>query len=328
MTLKDRAQERNKLYKNFLESCHNNTVTVKDIVHFGAKLMRQAKLHPHFLADHSLKSTALYLTFFALNLPYEYTNQHYLNQKITAQDADNILQLFEKRISKRIPAEYITHESYYLDRPFYVNEHVLVPRSLMNTRFVDFLQSTHWENYRVLDLCTGSGCIGISLALLNPKITVDLADISSEALGVALVNIKKYDLHDRVKCIQSDLFQNIQDKYDIIITNPPYVPLSEYNQQPIEVKNEPAIALKAGVNGLEIIDKILVNSKFYLNPNGLLISEVGYPAAKQLKKKYPKVPFQWFKYRHPSGKESILDKFCQWIGYLDSIFLCKAKDLP
>lgn len=303
-------------------------MTVKDIAYFGAKRMCQAKLHPHFFGDHSLKTTALYLTFFALKLPYEYTNPDYLNKEITVNDAEKILQLFEKRISNRIPVEYITNESYYLGNPFYVNEHVLVPRSLMNTRFSDFLKFDQWKNYRVLDLCTGSGCIGISLALLNTKITVDLVDISVEALAVALVNINKYDLHNRVKCIQSDLFQNIQNKYDMIITNPPYVPLREYAQQPPEVKNEPAIALKAGIDGLEIIDNIIINSKFYLNPNGVLISEVGYPAAKKLKKKYPEIPFQWFKYRHPSGKESILDKFCQWTGYLDSIFLCRAKDLP
>lgn len=303
------------------------TYTVKSIARFGARLMKQAKLHPHFLANHSLKSTALYLTFFALKLPYEYTNPNYLNQKITEADAEYILQLFEERISKRIPAEYITQESYYLERPFYVNEYVLVPRSLMNTRFDDFLKSVEWENYRVLDLCTGSGCIGITLALLHPNITVDLADISAEALAVASLNIQKYNLTHRVTCIQSDLFQNIEKKYDIIISNPPYVPLDEYDQQPPEVKNEPAIALKAGRDGLEIINKIIINSKLYLNPNGILIAEVGYPAAKQLKKKYPGLPFQWFKYRHPSGKESILDKLCQWTGYLDSIFLCQAKDL-
>ncbi len=227
-----------------------------------------------------------------------------------------------------MPVEYITNESYYLGRPFYVNKDVLVPRSLMNTRFSDFLRSAIWKNYRVLDLCTGSGCIGISLALLNDQIRVDLADISNDALAVALVNIKKYGLTSRVKCIQSDLFQDIEDQYDIIISNPPYVPLNEYYQQPIEVRNEPEIALKAGIDGLEIIDKIIINSKSYLNPNGLLIAETGYPAAKRLKQKYPTIPFQWFKYRHPSGKESLLDKFCQWIGYLDSIFLCKAKDLP
>lgn len=306
----------------------NRVMTVKDIAHFGAKRMRQAKLHPHFFANHSLKSTALYLTFFALKLPYEYTNPDYLNKKITADEANQILQLFEKRISKRIPVEYITNESYYLDKPFYVNEHVLVPRSLMNTRFSDFLKFDQWKNYRVLDLCTGSGCIGISLALLNNHITVDLADISTEALAVAAINIKKYRLDSRVKCIKSDLFENITEKYDIIITNPPYVPLNEYHRQPVEVKNEPDIALKAGIDGLKVIDKIIMNSKSYLNPNGILIAEVGYPAAKKLKKKYPTVPFQWFKYRHPSGKESILDKFCQWIGYLDSIFVCQAKTLP
>lgn len=321
-------QKRDRQYKDFLETCGNNAVTVDEITRFGAKLMKKAKLHPHFFSDRSFKSIALYLTFFSLSLPYEYKNNTYLNKTITYAEANKILQLFEKRISARIPVEYVTHEAYYLGKPFYVNEHVLVPRSVMNTRFVDFLQMAKWENYRVLDLCTGSGCIGITLALLNPKIQVDLVDISSDALSVALINIKKYSLEDRVKCIQSNLFQNVQGKYDIIISNPPYVSEAEYKYQPAEIKNEPIIALRAGIVGLDFINKIIMQAKSYLNPQGMLIVETGYYTGKQVKKYYPRLPLEWFKYRHPSGKKSILDFLIQWSGYLDSVFLCQAKNLP
>lgn len=164
----------------------------------------------------------------------------------------------------------------------------MVPRSIMNTRFNDFLNAIHWENYKILDLCTGSGCIGITLALLNPKINVDLADISPEALKVAQINIDRYNLNNRVKCIHSDCFANINNKYDLIITNPPYVTTKEYNKIPVEFKNEPKIALESGRSGLNVIDKILTQAKDYLNPNGTLIAEVGFTAAKRLKKNIPK----------------------------------------
>ncbi|MBN9287275.1 MAG: hypothetical protein BGO43_15390 [Gammaproteobacteria bacterium 39-13] len=321
---------REKRYRSFLEKCANH-MTVKNIAHFGSKLMHQEKLHYHFFEDHSLFKNALYLTFFSLNLPYEYQDSKYLKRKISKEEAISILKLFERRISERVPVQYITHEAYYSGYKFFVNKNVLVPRSLMNSQFEDFLSHVHWENYRVLDLCTGSGCIGITLALLNPNIKVDLVDISSDALEVASANVKYYGLQDRVRCIQSDLFTNLHDKYDLIITNPPYVPEIEYAEQPLEVKNEPKIALVAGKDGLDILHQILTQAKKYLNPNGMLIAEVGYSAAITLKKKYPKVPFQWRKCKG-SKDESLLYKITefliQWTPLLDSIFLCEAKGLP
>ena len=316
-------KKRDRTYRSFLEICRNGHITVRDMAHLGYRVMKKNKLHPHFFGEHSLLNTALYLSFFTLKFPYEYDNPKYLDRKITMIEARKIIELFEKRIADRLPVEYITNEAYYLGHKFYVNENVLVPRSLMNTRFKDFLNEVQWENYRVLDLCTGSGCIGISLALLNSKINVDLADISTKALEVAEANIKHHALNDRVRCIQSDLFTNIQGKYDLIISNPPYVPLHEYEAQAAELKKEPAIALVAGKDGLEIIDKILRQTKQHLNPNGLLIAEVGYTPAKHLKRKYPNIPFKWLKYRQPSGKESLLDKIIKYTGYLDSIFVLR-----
>ncbi len=147
-----------------------------------------------------------------------------------------------------------------------------------------------------------------------------MADISHAALEVAHVNINKYSLNDRVRCIRSDLFDNIQNKYDLIITNPPYVSISEYQKCPEEFKNEPKIALESGKDGLDILHKILSQAKKYLNKNGSLIAEVGFPAAKLLKKKYPRILFKWFKYRRPNGKESIFG--------MHGVFLCKRSDLP
>lgn len=320
--------DRNSRYNTIIASCRQSHVTVNDIARAGHKMMRQAKLHHHFFEDHSLLTNALNLAFFALGLPYDYKNEKYLSQKVSEKEAIDIITLFEKRISQRIPVEYVTQESYYLGNKFFVNENVLVPRSLMNTQFTDFLNRVHWQNNKVLDLCAGSGCIGITLALLNPNITVDLADISAKALDVARINVKNYELQDRIRCIQSNLFHHIQDKYDLIITNPPYVPEREYNAQPDEIKNEPKIALLAGKDGLDIVHQIIAQAKEHLNPNGLLISEIGHGAKKLLKKKYPKVPFQWLKSRPPSGIESYVDILIRWSGLLDSIFICEAKGLP
>ena len=315
-----KAKKRNKLYAAFLESCCDNTMTVQGMVDFGHRVMRKARIHPHFFGQNSLLATAYYLTFFYLKLPHEYTNPQYINATVTAAEAAGIIALFEKRISERMPVEYITNESWYCGNKFYVTPDVLVPRSIMNYRFTDFLNAMQWENYRVLDLCTGSGCIGITLALQNPRIKVDLVDISAQALAVAAINIKNHDLQDRVTCIQSNVFENVKDKYDLIITNPPYATNAEYNTCPAEFKNEPRIAITCGTDGLMIIHQILRQAKQHLNPQGKLIAEVGYSAAKRLKKQYRKVPFQWFKYRRPTGKESLFG--------MHGVFLCEAKGLP
>ena len=267
--------------------------------------------------------TAKYLVFFALNLPPEYKNKRLRNKIITKEEARIAIKLIEKRISERCPVEYITNECWYLNRKFYVNQHVLVPRSLMSTQFNNFLNKVTFENYRVLDLCTGSGCIGITLALLNPKIKVDLADISADALAVARVNIDNYNLQNRVQCIESDLFSNIDNKYDLIITNPPYVATKQISKGPTELKKEPYIALDGGEDGLTIIDKILQQAKSYLNSNGTLIAEVGFSAPKKLKKQYPKIS-NWFSPKPEVGDESIFDAFL-YRGH--SIFQCTAKEL-
>ncbi|MGE3319110.1 MAG: 50S ribosomal protein L3 N(5)-glutamine methyltransferase [Candidatus Berkiella sp.] len=305
--------KREKAYDQFLALFDQKEIKTKDIIQLGAKLMKQARLHPHFFGNNTVEAIAHYLTFHVLKTP---TN---LDIAITKQQAARIIELFERRIADRIPVEYMTNEAWYLGRKFYVNENVLVPRSIMNMRFQEFLNETHWENYRVLDLCTGSGCIGITLALLNPNITVDLVDLSPKALAVARRNIELHQLQDRVNCIESDVFNNVTQKYDLIISNPPYVSTREYNATPKEFKNEPKMALECGKDGLDIIHRILKEAKSYLNPHGKLIAEIGYPAAARVKKQYSKIPFKWYKYRNPQGKEAFFG--------MHGVFECKASDL-
>jgi ribosomal protein L3 glutamine methyltransferase len=306
--------KRNKTYNAFLDLCRTNKATVNDIIHLGYKLMHKENVYHHFFGNHSLMHTAEYLTYFSLKKPLKKWND-----KISEDEAIEIIKLFERRIADRLPVAYLTNETTFCGYKFYVNEHVLIPRSIMVTRFHDFLKQTHWQNNRVLDLCTGSGCIGITLALLKSEIDVDLADISIDALVVAQINIDKHMLNDRVRCIQSDLFSSIQNKYDLIISNPPYVSTTEYNASAQEFKMEPKLALEAEEDGLDIINRILSQAKQFLNPEGILIVEVGFSAAKLLKKKYPHIPFQWLKYRKPSGKEPFWGVHC--------IFLCNQKDL-
>jgi ribosomal protein L3 glutamine methyltransferase len=306
--------DRNITYNIFLESCQAKTATVNDIIHLGFTLMTKEKVYHHYFGDHSLFTTAEYLTYHALKNSFKK-----LSDKISSTEALEIIKLFERRISERIPVAYITNETYFCGYKFYVNENVLVPRSIMISRFHDFLGQIKWDNNQVLDLCTGSGCIGITLALLNKDIMIDLVDISAAALEVAQINISNYDLNQRVKCIQSDLFSNVQKKYDLIITNPPYVSTSDYLNSEAEFKSEPKLALEAGEDGLDIINRILSQAKQHLNAKGLLIAEVGIPAAKVLKKKYPSIKFKWLKCRNFDGKEKFFSGHC--------IFLCKQNDL-
>lgn len=323
-----KIQRREYAYSNFLLECNKGVATLEMAIHLGHRLMCQENLHSHFFGGGGdLLKTAQYLVFYALQFPHEYTNRKYLQTILNANQAKIIIDLFEKRISKRMPVEYLTHESWYLGNKFYVNPDVLVPRSLMNARFRDFLNNTIWENYRVLDLCTGSGCIGISLALLNKKIKVDLADISMPALQVANKNIDEYNLQDRVQCIQSDLFMNIQKKYDLIITNPPYVSKKDYLSAPPEFKNEPREALEAGSDGLLIIKKLILEAGKYLNPNGKLIAEVGVETAKKIKKQFPKIRFKWYKYKRLPENETTLNRFLDIIYGADCILECHAQDL-
>jgi ribosomal protein L3 glutamine methyltransferase len=312
--------KREAAYQALIQASQMGKLTLAELLKTSEKLMKKARLHHHFFGDFSLYQTSLHLALFALSLPYDYDNQTILNKLLSPDETLNIIKILETRIAKRIPVEYITHEAKYLDFDFYVNEHVLVPRSIMNTRFQDFLDSAKWQNHRVLDLCTGSGCIGISLALLNPDIQVDLVDISPEAINVANINIKKHHLETRVTAIQSDLFKNLNNnQYDLIITNPPYVSQKDYKNTPIEFKNEPKLALESGKDGLDIIHQILSQAKNHLNPEGLLIAEVGYASAKLIKKQYKKIKLTWFPYRRPNGKTS-------WLA-MDGTFLCHAKDL-
>jgi ribosomal protein L3 glutamine methyltransferase len=294
-------ERRNRLYYSFLNVAKTSFVTVEDMIRFGVSIMVNAGLsYAHSFG--SAEKDSQYLVFYSLNLPYEYDRTFFRDAKVSAQEILEFLRLLEKRVSTRSPLPYITNEACYLDRWFYVNKHTLAPRSLMNHKFQEFLNETQWENYRALDLCTGTGCIGISLALMEPDLFVDLVDISKEALKVAERNIELHGLKGRVMAKQSDLWAGVVGTYDLIVTNPPYLPTDEYNWCGAEWKREPKIALDAGSRGMDLVKKIITEGWKYLNQNGTIVAEIGWSTQTYCIEDFPRVPFEWIANGHEDEK--------------------------
>jgi ribosomal protein L3 glutamine methyltransferase len=201
--------------------------------------------------------------------------------------------LVEARISTRKPLAYLLGEAWFCGLPFHVNEHVLVPRSpiaeLIDNAFQPMLKK---EPRQILDLCTGSGCIGIACAMVFPDARVVLSDISAEALAVAERNIARFGLQDRVSIVQSDLFRQISGRFDLIVTNPPYVGQDEYDSLPAEFFREPALGLVTEQDGLAIPLQILAESAAHLEADGWLVLEVGNSEA-ALAAARPDLPLVW-----------------------------------
>ena len=212
--------------------------------------------------------------------------------RITTEDLDRITELIQTRCLERIPLAYITNEAWFAGLPFTVDERVIIPRSpiaeLIEQGFQPWLLI---EPQRVLDLCAGSGCIGIACAM-HLGSEVDLVELSPEALTLANQNIQRHELTASVKAIESDLFANIDGRYDLIVSNPPYVDADDLASMPAEYHHEPVMALAAGADGLDIARKILVQSADYLTAQGVLVLEVGNSDL-GLEKAFPSVPFLW-----------------------------------
>ena len=206
-----------------------------------------------------------------------------------------ILALIERRINERKPLAYLTHEALFAGLSFYVDERVLVPRSpiaeLIENRFAHWLEIN--EVTEVLDLCTGSGCIAIACADAFEAAHVDAVDVSRDALDVARINVEAHDLTERIDLIEGDLFAELKGRrYDLIVSNPPYVNQAEWRNLPDEYHAEPRLGLEAGIDGLDCVRRILREAYRYLKPNGILLVEVGHSAA-ALEAAYPEVPFLW-----------------------------------
>ncbi|MBP0049018.1 50S ribosomal protein L3 N(5)-glutamine methyltransferase [Marinobacterium sp. AK62] len=230
----------------------------------------------------------------AVDLPWD-TNPAVLDARLTQSEKERVLSFVSQRVHARKPLPYITGEAWFMGLPFTVDERVLIPRSpiaqLIDTAFEPWLRPGPVG--RILDLCTGSGCIGIACAYAFEEAEVDLADISADALEVARQNIDRHMLADRVRACQGDLFDAVQGTtYDLIVSNPPYVDADDLAQMPAEYHHEPSLALGSGPDGLDITRRILRQAADHLNPEGLLVVEVGNSEV-HLMQSMPELPLIW-----------------------------------
>jgi ribosomal protein L3 glutamine methyltransferase len=236
---------------------------------------------------------AVQLVMRTLHLPLD-NNTLFLDARLAREERELILERIRRRIDDRIPLAYLLGEAWFMGMPFHVDERVLVPRSpigeLIENGFQPWLGDKSVE--RILDLCSGSGCIGIGAATVFEDASVDLSDVSSDALAVAESNIDLHELRDRVRTVQSDVFANISGQYDIIVSNPPYVDAEDLADMPQEFHHEPALGLAAGNDGLDIAHRIIAGAAEHLTPGGLLVVEVGNSWV-ALDEAYPDLPFTW-----------------------------------
>jgi len=274
--------------------CTNELHTVRDWLRFTVSAFNEAKLSfGHGSA--SAYDEAAYLILHTLHLPLD-TLDPFLDARLISDEKNALLALLKQRVDKRIPVAYLTQEAWLGDFRFYVDKRVIVPRSfiaeLIQEQFASWIADTKIVT-NVLDLCTGSGCLAILAAHAFPDAAVDSVDISPAALEVAQRNIADYGMEDRIQIIESDMFANLKGKqYDVIISNPPYVDAPSMATLPSEYRHEPQLALGSGADGLDATRKILEHAADHLNPNGLLVVEIGHnrPA---LEAAYPNLPFIW-----------------------------------
>ncbi|QBL09566.1 50S ribosomal protein L3 N(5)-glutamine methyltransferase [Rheinheimera sp. D18] len=272
--------------------------TVHDWLRFAVTKLSQAEVYLGHGTDNPWDEAANLLTY-VLHLP-PLTDEKLFNTKLIHAEREAFISLLQQRIEQRIPAAYLTQQAYFADLAFYVDERVLVPRSpiaeLITNKFM--FQLNGKAPKQILDLCTGSGCIAIACAYAFADAEVDAVDISEDALDVAQYNIQNHDLEHRVYPILSDGYQALAGaKYDLIVTNPPYVDAEDMADLPDEYRHEPELGLASGHDGLALTRRILRDAAAHLHDDGLLICEVGNSMV-QLQQDYPDVGFDWLEFAH------------------------------
>lgn len=266
--------------------------TVRDFIRWGASRFAEAGLVFGHGTDNALDEAAA-LVLHALHLPPDLP-EAWLGAALTRGEREAVAALLRRRIEERLPAAYLTGEAWFAGLPFQVDARVLIPRSpiaeLIEHGFEPWAAGI--EVRRILDLGTGSGCIGIACALAFPEAEVDLADVSAEALEVARANVARHGLEGRVRAVRSDGFAALDGTYDLIVSNPPYVSAAQMRALPPEHRHEPALALAAGPEGLDFALRILREAPARLRDPGLLVVEVG-EAADALQARLPELPLIW-----------------------------------
>ena len=310
-----------------LEEAREQLVSIRDFIRFSVTQLRNYDVVvAQGTTDEFAEASAIVLHSLALDWS---ANEQILDCRLTNSEKQLVLSLLEERIAERKPLSYLINLSYFCDLPFYVDERVLIPRSpiaeLIRQQFHPYFDvnelakplgtsvneqaATFYDHglevkqlsqpERILDLCTGSGCIAIALATRFVDALVDAVDIDKGALEVAMVNVDHHDLGHQVNVIESDLFAKIpaEHQYELIVTNPPYVDAAIMAELPPEFLYEPEHALAAGQDGLDLVHRILFEAPDYLSPEGLLICEVG-DSEWALKQAYPEIQFDWLKFAH------------------------------
>ncbi|HEV2212029.1 MAG TPA: 50S ribosomal protein L3 N(5)-glutamine methyltransferase, partial [Gammaproteobacteria bacterium] len=250
--------------------------TLKDFVRWGASEFKAAGLRFEH-GTHNAVDEALNLVLFAVHLDHDLPSWA-LDGRLTEQEKRAIYGLLSRRVAERKPYAYITRQARFAGLDFYVDERVLVPRSpiaeLIEKGFEPWIEP--WRVHRILDLCTGSGCIAVACAYAFTEAEVDASDISADALAVAAINVERLHVQQRVRLHQADVFKGLPPRrYDLIVSNPPYVDAEDMATLPDEHKHEPALGLAAGRDGLDVVRRILEGALDYLVEDGILVVEVG-----------------------------------------------------
>lgn len=237
---------------------------------------------------------AVYLILHTLKLPLDVLDP-VLGRRLTAAEIESLEAIVRRRVDERVPAAYLTREAWLGAFRFYVDERAIVPRSYIAELLRDELYPWIGDDQpvdKVLDLCTGSGCLAILLALVFPDAEVDATELSAEALEVAARNVSDYGLQDRVHLTRGDLFAGLAGGYDLIVSNPPYVNRASMQNLPQEYQAEPQMALAGGEDGLDIVRRLLAQAGAHLSERGILIVEIGHNRD-TLERAFPKLPFTW-----------------------------------
>ncbi|HPW33727.1 MAG TPA: 50S ribosomal protein L3 N(5)-glutamine methyltransferase [Arenimonas sp.] len=270
--------------------------TIIDFIRYGASRFNAAGLSFGHSYDNALDE-ATQLVLHVLHLPHD-LSPAYGQAKLVHEEKERVLALFQRRIDERVPACYLTGEAWFAGLSFKTDHRALVPRSpiaeLIETSFEPWAGGR--EIQRVLDMCTGSGCIAIATAHYHPDWQVDAADISEEAMSLARENVERLETPN-VRILHSDLFRGLKGEvYDLIVTNPPYVTHAETDALPKEYSHEPELGLRAGDDGLDLALEILRDAPEHLSENGFLICEVG-ESEHALVKLLPQLPLAWVEFK-------------------------------
>lgn len=275
--------------------------TVADLIGHGAQAFERAGLAFGHGTDNATDEAAA-LVFHALDLDHAEAESAYVLRPGASQ-VGRVLALFAERIERRVPAAYLMGRMWFAGIEFEVDERVIVPRSpfaeLIHAGFEPWIDPERVA--RILDIGTGSGCIAIACALAFPQATVDAVDVSADALAVARRNVARHAVGERVRLLQGDVFEPVDDaRYDLIVANPPYVSNEEMSALPREYRHEPDLALRAGADGLDVVRRILADAPRHLTPDGVLFVEVG-DSELRVADAFPRLPFVWIEFEYGGG---------------------------